>query len=92
MTATEPTTDGSYRNKIVAVEPDGNAFIADADRHGKPSQLFWTWTSPNLEFATIANYDAIVTPLEPPTGKVTGLEPVTSSAYIKERLDAITVG
>jgi NCS1 family nucleobase:cation symporter-1 len=53
MTAAEPTTDGSYRNKIVAVEPGGNEFIAESDRHGKPSQLFWTWTSPNLEFATI---------------------------------------
>ncbi|MDT5391702.1 MAG: nucleobase:cation symporter, family [Mycobacterium sp.] len=53
MTAAEPTTDGSYRNKIVAVEPGGNEFITEADRHGKPSQLFWTWTSPNLEFATI---------------------------------------
>ena len=53
MTATEPTTDGSYRDRIVAVEPGGNEFIAEADRHGKPSQLFWTWTSPNLEFATI---------------------------------------
>ena len=53
MTATEPTTDGSYRNKIAAVEPGGNEFIAEEDRHGKPSQLFWTWTSPNLEFATI---------------------------------------
>jgi NCS1 nucleoside transporter family len=46
-------TDGSYRNKIVAVEPGGNEFIAEVDRHGRPSQLFWTWTSPNLEFATI---------------------------------------
>ncbi len=53
MTAAEPTTDGSYRDKIAAVEPGGNEFIAEADRHGKPSQLFWTWTSPNLEFATI---------------------------------------
>ncbi len=53
MMTAEPTTDGSYRNKIVAVEPGGNEFIAEADRHGKPSQLFWTWTSPNLEFATI---------------------------------------
>jgi nucleobase:cation symporter-1, NCS1 family len=53
MTATEPTTDGTYRDRIVAVEPGGNEFIAEADRHGKPSQLFWTWTSPNLEFATI---------------------------------------
>ncbi|MGV9803588.1 purine-cytosine permease family protein [Mycobacterium sp. NPDC003449] len=53
MTAPEPTTDGSYRDRIAAVEPGGNEFIAEADRHGRPSQLFWTWTSPNLEFATI---------------------------------------
>ena len=39
-----------------------------------------------------ANHDAVVTPLEPPIGRVSGLEPVTSSAFIKERLDAITVG
>jgi NCS1 nucleoside transporter family len=49
----EPTTDGSYRDRVIAVEPGGNEFIAEEDRHGKPSQLFWTWTSPNLEFATI---------------------------------------
>jgi hypothetical protein len=46
-------TDGSYRDRIVAVEPGGNEFIAEADRHGHPHQLFWTWSSPNLEFATI---------------------------------------
>jgi isopenicillin N synthase-like dioxygenase len=39
-----------------------------------------------------ANHDALVTPLEPPIGRASGLEPVTSSAFIKERLDAITVG
>ncbi len=52
---TEPSvqTDGTYRDKLVAVEPGGNEFIAHEDRHGKPRQLFWTWTSPNLEFATI---------------------------------------
>ncbi|MGU3503008.1 purine-cytosine permease family protein [Mycobacterium sp. C31M] len=53
MTAAEPSTDGSYRDRIVAVEPGGNEFIAAADRHGRPSQLLWTWASPNLEFATI---------------------------------------
>ncbi len=53
MTVTEPTTDGTYGDRVVAVEPGGNEYIAEADRHGKPSQLFWTWTSPNLEFATI---------------------------------------
>ena len=51
----EPTvqTDGNYRDKLVAVEPGGNEFISHADRHGHPRQLFWMWTSPNLEFATI---------------------------------------
>jgi isopenicillin N synthase-like dioxygenase len=39
-----------------------------------------------------ANHDAVVTPLAPPVGKVDGLVPVTSSDFIKERLDAITVG
>jgi isopenicillin N synthase-like dioxygenase len=39
-----------------------------------------------------ANHDALVSPLEPPVGRVSGLEPVTTSAFIKERLDAITVG
>jgi nucleobase:cation symporter-1, NCS1 family len=53
MTVAEPTTDGSYRDRIVAVEPGGNEYIAEADRHGSPHHLFWTWTSPNLEFATI---------------------------------------
>jgi hypothetical protein len=36
--------------------------------------------------------DAVVTPLDPPVGKAAGLGPVTSSDFIKERLDAITVG
>ena len=39
-----------------------------------------------------ANHDALVTPLAPPVGKVDGLNPVTTSDFIKERLDAITVG
>ncbi|MGY4710395.1 isopenicillin N synthase family dioxygenase [Mycolicibacterium sp. CBM1] len=39
-----------------------------------------------------ANHDALITPLSPPIGKVAGLEPVTCSTFIKERLDAITVG
>jgi isopenicillin N synthase-like dioxygenase len=38
-----------------------------------------------------ANHDAVVTPLAPPIGRVGGLPPVTSSAFIKERLDAITI-
>ena len=38
-----------------------------------------------------ANHDALVRPLEPPIGRVSGLAPVTCSAFIKKRLDAITV-
>lgn len=39
-----------------------------------------------------ANHDAVIRPLAPPVGSVDGLEPVTSSDFIKQRLDAITVG
>lgn len=45
--------EGVYGERIAAVEPGGVEFIPLADRHGRPFQLFWTWTSPNLEFATI---------------------------------------
>ncbi|WP_197374941.1 isopenicillin N synthase family dioxygenase [Mycolicibacterium baixiangningiae] len=39
-----------------------------------------------------ADHDAVITPLGPPIGRVSGLGPVTSSDFIKERLAAITVG
>src|SRR4030088_3446407 len=45
--------EGEYGTKIGAVEPGGAEFIPLGERHGKPLQLFWTWMSPNLEFATI---------------------------------------
>ena len=44
---------GEYGERVVAVEPGGVEFIPEAERHGRPLQLFWTWGSPNLEFATI---------------------------------------
>ncbi|GAA3384221.1 purine-cytosine permease family protein [Cryptosporangium minutisporangium] len=49
----EPLREGSYGTKLVAVEPGGIEKIPLADRHGRPLNLFWTWASPNLEFATI---------------------------------------
>jgi NCS1 family nucleobase:cation symporter-1 len=49
----EPLREGDYGTKVVAVEPGGIEKIPLADRHGKPLNLFWTWASPNLEFATI---------------------------------------
>ncbi len=45
--------EGDYGTKVAAVEPGGAEFIPLGERHGKPLQLFWTWTSPNFEFATI---------------------------------------
>src|SRR5450631_3369347 len=45
--------EGNYGERVVAVEPGGAEFIPLHERHGKPLQLFWTWTSPNMEFATV---------------------------------------
>ena len=45
--------EGEYGAKVMAVEPGGIESIPEKDRHGKASQLFATWMSPNLEFATI---------------------------------------
>jgi NCS1 nucleoside transporter family len=45
--------EGTYGEKVIAVEPGGAEFIPLTERHGNPLQLFWTWTSPNMEFATI---------------------------------------
>src|SRR5438132_5117350 len=45
--------EGSYGTQVIAVEPGGAEFIPLNERHGRPLQLFWTWTSPNLEFATV---------------------------------------
>jgi NCS1 family nucleobase:cation symporter-1 len=45
--------EGEYGDRVGAVEPGGIGFIPLAERHGRPLQLFWTWMSPNLEFATV---------------------------------------
>jgi nucleobase:cation symporter-1, NCS1 family len=45
--------EGNYGTHVIAVEPGGAEFIPLGERHGRPLQLFWTWTSPNMEFATI---------------------------------------
>jgi purine-cytosine permease-like protein len=48
-----PVREGVYGERVAAVEPGGIECIAASERHGRPRQLFWTWTSPNLEFATV---------------------------------------
>jgi purine-cytosine permease-like protein len=45
--------DGVYGDAVGTVEPGGAEFIPLSERHGVPRTLFGTWTSPNLEFATI---------------------------------------
>jgi nucleobase:cation symporter-1, NCS1 family len=49
----EAVREGTYGERVVAIEPGGVGFIPLAERHGRPRQLFWTWASPNLEFATV---------------------------------------
>jgi purine-cytosine permease-like protein len=48
-----PVREGDYGEKVATVEPGGVEYIALKERHGKPIQLFFTWLSPNLEFATV---------------------------------------
>ncbi|MGZ4626901.1 MAG: purine-cytosine permease family protein [Kineosporiaceae bacterium] len=52
-TITAEVREGEYGDRVVAVEPGGAEFIALDERHGRPISLFWTWMSPNLEFATV---------------------------------------
>jgi nucleobase:cation symporter-1, NCS1 family len=53
LEAQVPVREGDYGAKITAVEPGGIEYIAERERHGNPIQLFWTWVSPNMEFATV---------------------------------------
>lgn len=53
-TTDNPIAQEHYGAKTVAVEPGGVEYIPESERHGAPRQMLWTWTSPNLEFATIA--------------------------------------
>jgi NCS1 family nucleobase:cation symporter-1 len=45
--------EGTYGDKIATIEPGGAEYIPQSERHGKPLGQFWTWVSPNMEFATI---------------------------------------
>jgi NCS1 nucleoside transporter family len=45
--------EGEYGEAIAVIEPGGAEFIPLNERHGKPLDLFWTWMSPNFEFATV---------------------------------------
>src|SRR5439155_14833878 len=48
-----PVREGDYGERVATIEPGGVEYIALKERHGKPIDLFWTWLSPNLEFATV---------------------------------------
>jgi NCS1 family nucleobase:cation symporter-1 len=45
--------EGDYGRRVSTVEPGGAEYISQGERHGRPIQLLWTWTSPNMEFATV---------------------------------------
>ncbi len=45
--------EGEYGDKVLALEPGGIESIPASDRHGKAHNLFATWVSPNMEFATV---------------------------------------
>jgi NCS1 family nucleobase:cation symporter-1 len=51
--STGTTLTPEYGDKVIAVEAAGSEPIPDAERHGSPLQLLWTWASPNIEFATV---------------------------------------
>jgi isopenicillin N synthase-like dioxygenase len=46
----------------------------------------------SLVFFYELDHDAVVTPLAPPVGRRVGLEAVVSAPFIRQRLDAISVG
>jgi NCS1 family nucleobase:cation symporter-1 len=48
-----PVREGEYGSRVAAIEPGGIEYIPERERHGGPLQLFWTWMSPNMEFATV---------------------------------------
>ena len=53
VSALVPVREGDYGDRVMAVEPGGVEYIPLAERHGSPLDLFWTWVSPNMEFATV---------------------------------------
>jgi purine-cytosine permease-like protein len=52
-TVTGEVREGTYGDAVVAIEPGGAEFIPLTERHGNPMKLFFTWVSPNMEFATV---------------------------------------
>lgn len=65
--------------------PSGRHRVLPPQSHAPDEDLV------SLVYFYEANHDATVIPLGPPIGRVSGLSPVTSSEFIKQRLDAITV-
>jgi purine-cytosine permease-like protein len=53
LSVTGEVRAGTYGDAVVAIEPGGAEFIPLTERHGNPVKLFFTWVSPNMEFATV---------------------------------------
>jgi NCS1 family nucleobase:cation symporter-1 len=50
--AAAPAEIAAYGDHVLTVEPTGAEPVPENARHGSALQLLWTWTSPNMEFAT----------------------------------------
>jgi nucleobase:cation symporter-1, NCS1 family len=48
-----PGPAGEEQRSTLTVETGGAEPIPLQERHGRPLQLLWMWTSPNMEFATV---------------------------------------
>jgi NCS1 nucleoside transporter family len=53
VVSTTEVREGEYGEAVATIEPGGAEFIPLDERHGRPTRLFWTWMSPNFEFATV---------------------------------------
>lgn len=48
-----PDEIAAYGDHVLTIEPTGAEPVPADARHGSPLGLLWTWTSPNMEFATV---------------------------------------
>jgi NCS1 family nucleobase:cation symporter-1 len=52
MTESVASTGHLYKDEVLEIEPHGLEHITDAQRHGKPFQMFTLWMAANLVLAT----------------------------------------
>jgi isopenicillin N synthase-like dioxygenase len=70
----------------------GHRWTSNRHRVRTPDPGAATESLVSLVYFHETNHDTVVEALEPPVGRRTGLAPVLAADFLKERLDAITVG